>query len=121
MKWKVTALTVITIALGAFFVWNRWDASQNRGYTFGYWGQFNTVGNALSEIPDIAVIGGGGNEDITFEEFMYKVETAEGQKISLLFAERDPIRKMSSRRLTEALLKKIEAESLKSHEAGEGK
>lgn len=117
MKWRVTALAVTTIALGAFLVWNRLDAAQNRGYKFGYWGQFNRVGNALSEIQDITVTGKGGNKDITFEEFIYKVETADGQELSLWFMERDPIRKMSGRQLTEALLKKIEAESSDSHAA----
>jgi hypothetical protein len=120
MKWRVTALTVITIALGAFLVWGRWDVSQNRGYTFGYWGQFNRVGNALSENPDITVTDSGKNEDITLEESFYNVKTADGRELSLWFAERDPIRKMTGSRLTEALLKKIEAESSKSRTANKG-
>jgi hypothetical protein len=129
-RWIVTAIAVVMIALvvfygwhrlDAFFVWYRWDSGQNRGYTFGYYGQFNTVGNALSEIPGISVIGVGANHDITLEEFIYKVKTADGKELTLWFMERDPIRKMSGERLTKALLKRSEEELAKSDTLGEKK
>lgn len=111
MKWKATVLAVVMIAFVAFIAWYRWDSGQNRGYTFGYYGVFNTVDRALSEIPGVTVTGSDGNEDITFEEFVFNIKTADGKQISLWFGEQDPIRKMSGEQLTKALINKIEGES----------
>ncbi len=111
MRWPATVLAVLIAAVFAFFAWHRWDSAKNRGFTFGYYGEFNTVGNALSEIPGITVSGDGGNDDITFEDYMYNTKTADGNELVLWFAEREPIRTMSGRTLKDALLKKIEEES----------
>ena len=115
MKWKAIVLIVLMIALVAFIGWYQWDSGQNRGYTFGYYGEFNTVGRALSEIPGVSVIGSGGNEDVTFEEFVFNIKTANGKEISLWFGEQDTIRKMSGERLIKALIDKIEGESSNDH------
>ena len=100
--------------LAIFAGWLQCYSGHNFGLTFGYYGEFNTVGNAIREIPGVTVIGGGGNEDITFEEFCYVITTSQGKEIRLEFGEQDPVRRMSGAKLTDALLAKIEKELSKS-------
>ena len=58
MKWMLIPVLMLLIGFVAFVGWYRWDSSQNRGYTFGYYGEFNAVGNALAAIPGVTVCSG---------------------------------------------------------------
>ena len=39
--------------VAAFVLGYRWDAATNRGHTWGYWGEFNTVSNSLAKLPGV--------------------------------------------------------------------
>ena len=110
-KWMLTSVLVLGLGFWGFVGWYQWDSSRNRGYTFGYYGEFNTVGNALAALPGITVVDSGGNKDVSFEEFHFDVRTAEGDQLRLWFGEKDPIRRMSGDKLTQALQDKIKEES----------
>ena len=108
MKWIWMPVPVLLIGCVAFVGWYRWDSAKNRGYTFGYFGEFNTVRNALAAIPGVTVLDSGGNEDIVFEELRFDIRTSNGRQLRLWFGEQDPIRKMSGEKLARALVERIE-------------
>lgn len=89
----------------------RWDASRNRGYTFGYYGNFNRVSNALAGIPGIGISNSWANCDISMEEFGFNVTNREGNPIKIMIGEDNPIRKLSGEPLLLALKKEIEKQS----------
>ncbi|MEM9018430.1 MAG: hypothetical protein AAGC68_15555 [Verrucomicrobiota bacterium] len=97
----------LLLALIAVISFSRWDSSENRGYLFGYYGEFNTVANALEALPDVAIVSSGGTKDVIFEEFHFDVAISGGDPVELWFHESDPIRKLSGKALTKALRKKI--------------
>jgi hypothetical protein len=105
---RVFLILLALVVLGIAYVsWDRWDAAKNRGHMWGYWGQFNTVSNALAGIPGITILKPYYNADITLEEFGFDVTTSEGRKLHIGFEERDPTRKLSGAELERALLKLI--------------
>ena len=118
MKWMRTGFLVITsvcLALIALFFawifWNRWDSEKNRGFTFGYWGEFNRVSNALASMPSVALISSGHNHDLTLEEFHFEIRNSEGRELDVWFGEDDPIRSMSGQKLSRALAEKIQKQA----------
>lgn len=111
MKWLVSILLFFAVALVAFILFYTWDSKQNRGFRFGYYGQYNTVRNALEDLPGVSIVGWGYNQDVTLEEFVFTVRTDEDREIKLWFNEADPIRKMSGEKLSTALMEKIEKAS----------
>ena len=103
-------LLAIAITFGgalACFGWYRWDSSRNRGYTFGYYGELNRVGNALAQIPGVKILGSAHNPDITLEEFTFYIRTDDGARVQLWFGERDPARRLSGKRLMAELRRRI--------------
>ncbi len=92
--------------------WYYWDSSENRGYTFGYYGEFNTIVSALETIPDIEIVFAGGNHDLSFEEIVIDVKMSNEKVVCLLFGEQDPIREMSGDLLIRAIREKIERDSI---------
>lgn len=110
-SFEVTGLWLVLIALLMFsallLLW-RWDSALNRGHTFGYYGQYNMVSNALAKLPDVRVLSGGHNHDITLEEFHFDIRTSEGRDIVIWFNEDNPVRKMSGQELSQALTNMIQ-------------
>ena len=108
---RMKAFGAILGAIVVFFIaamlWYRWDAGTNHGYRRGYWGQFNTVSNALASLPGITIVNSSGNADVTMEEFGFEVVTSEGRQLHVWFSEADPIRRLSGEALTKALLEKL--------------
>ena len=107
-------MKLVAVIVGAVFLffavavlWHRWDAGTNHGHRCGYWGQFNTVSNALASLPGITIVKSGGNADITMEEFGFEVVTSDGRQLHVGFSETDPVRKLSGEALTKALLEKM--------------
>ena len=88
-----------------------WDHAQNHGYEFGYYGDFNRVGHALTRIPGVTITGKGANEDVTLEEFSYSITTSGGQPVHLGFGESDPLRDMSGEQLITGLTARIQQEA----------
>lgn len=87
----------------------RWDSGKNRGYTTGYWGEFNTVSNALAKMNGITILSAAQNADVTLEEFGFEVKTTEGRTLKLFFGETTPIRELTGDKLNAALAKEIQA------------
>ena len=114
MKWITTILVVLVRAFVAFILWYGWDSQQNRGFTFGYYGQFNTVRNALAAMPGVTIMSVGYNPDVTLEEFSFTIRTDRDQEVELWLSETDPIRAMSGEKLSLALRERIEKASSES-------
>ncbi len=89
--------------------WYQWDSAQNRGSTFGYYGQYNRVSNALASVPRVTITSGWHNHDVTLEEFGFDIRVA-GKPVRLLFSETDPIRRMNRDGAISALQLRIQAE-----------
>ncbi len=87
----------------------QWDSAQNHGNTFGYYGEYNGVSNALASIPGVTVTGGWHNHDVTLEEFGFDIRVA-GKPVRLLFSETDPIRRMKRDAAISALQLRIKPE-----------
>jgi hypothetical protein len=117
MKAAVAILGVVVVLFVAGILWYRWDSGTNRGYSWGYWGQFNTVSNGLAKIPGVTIVKFGCNADITMEEFGFDILTADGRQAHVWFSETDPIRKLSGEALSKALIEKVRKES-SNHPAG---
>ena len=103
---------VASLAAGfvvALFVWRRWDSGQNHGSSFGYYGEYNRVSNALVSIPGVVITQHWHNLDITLEEFGFDV-TVTGRPVHLYFGEGDPVRKMSRATAAAAVRRRIDAQ-----------
>ena len=111
MKRAIAVLGAIVTLFVTVILWYRWDSGANRGYSWGYWGQFNAVSNALAKIPGVTIVKSGCNADVTMEEFGFDITTAEGRQVHVWFGETDPIRKLSGDALSKALIEKIRKES----------
>lgn len=107
-KAKISAcLLLLGIAPVVFILWYRWDSDHNRGFEFGYFGDFNRVGHALSRIPGIAITRDWSNHDVSLEEFGYDITTSDGRAVHLNFSETDPLRDVTGQQLTDGLLARI--------------
>jgi hypothetical protein len=104
MKYLIALLAALVGAAVAGISYYTWDSARNRGYPFGYYGEFNTVSNALAQISGIEILGSWYNGDVTLEEFGFEIRTADGRPIKLFVSETDPIRKMSGKELEDALV-----------------
>jgi hypothetical protein len=111
MKRIITVLGTFAVLFVVAVLWYRWDSGTNHGYSLGYWGQFNTVSNALAKLPGVTIVKSGANADVTMEEFGFDITTAEGRQVHVWFSETDPIRKLSGEALPKALTEKIRKES----------
>lgn len=109
-RWVEITGIFISISV-AIFCWYGWDSGKNRGLRFGYYGEFNTVSNALAHLPDVHVLKSWHNADITLEEFGFDINR-KGQPLKIAFDESDPIRKMSGADLEKALSQLVEKESM---------
>ena len=109
MKRAIIALSAVVLMLVAGIRCYRWDSEANHGYTWGYWGQFNTISNSLTKLPGITIVKFGCNADVTMEEFGFDVLTG-GRQVPVWFDEDDPVRKLSGDALSNALLQKISTE-----------
>ena len=92
-------------------LFSRWDSKVNRGHEYGYYGELNTVSNALVALPGVTIIGSGYNRDVFLEEFGFSVRAGSRQELEVWFHEDDPIRSMSGERLKSALKNRIEEEA----------
>jgi len=101
-------LAVILIPFG-FYGWHRWDSSKNRGFEFGYYGEFNRVSNALASIPGVSVTQAWHNLDLSLEWFSFGIMVT-GQPLCLTFSETDQIRAMSRDAAITALKKRLATE-----------
>lgn len=115
LKGYIIGVLLGPILLVVFFVYfilfNDWDSEVNRGYTFGYYGEFNTVSNALAKLPGVTIKRSYHNLEITLEEFGFIIQTGSGHEIRLDIGERDPIRDMGGEKLKKELTRRINMES----------
>lgn len=108
MRYFLAILAALVGAVVAWISYYGWDSARNRGYSFGYYREFNTVSNALAQIGGIEILGSWYNGDVTLEEFGFEIKTADRRLIKLFISETSPIRKMSGKELEDALLTDIE-------------
>src|SRR5437899_10724714 len=102
----IVAFACIIVFTVGFLLWYRWDSSANRGYHFGYYGEFNTVSNALSALPGVVITNSWHNADVTLEEFGFDL-LWKGRELKIFFGARDPVRELSGADLQRALAKLI--------------
>ena len=111
MKRAIIILSMVVAVCIAGILSYRWDSETNHGYRWGYWGQFNTVSNAVAKLPGVTIVQSGCNADVSLEEFGFDIVTADGRRIHMWFSEDDPARKLTGEALSKALLEKIRNES----------
>ena len=103
MKLGTISLCAVAGVLMALISWERWDEAKNHGLGWGYWGEFNTVSNALAQVPDVTISRSWCNADfLALEEFGFDI-ISNGRPFSIGFEEKDPIRELSGQRLQLAL------------------
>ena len=110
MKFALVGIMALAALVAAFVLGYRWDAATNRGHTWGYWGEFNTVSNSLAKLPGVTITAPWYNADVTLEEFGFDV-VVQGHQVKLAFGEKDPIRSLSRERLQKALTEQIGKQS----------
>ena len=113
MKVAFAIIGGVAAILLALALWERWDEQKNRGHTWGYWGEFNTVSNRLANLPSV-VKAWHNNDFLVLEEFGFDI-MAQGQPVALVFGEKDPIRKLSAQKLDRALLEMISNKKSSNH------
>jgi hypothetical protein len=101
-------LAVISIP-AAFITWYRWDSTRNRGWEFGYFGDYNGISNALASIPGVTITQAWHNLDITLEEFGFGI-CVTGRPVQLIFGETDKIRELRQQAAVVALEQLIQTE-----------
>jgi hypothetical protein len=103
MKWLLSiAMTVIGVIV-LLLCYYHWDSRKNRGYEFGYYGEFNTVSNALARMNGVKILDSWYNADVSLEEFGFYFRTADGRTNRIAFGESAPMRKLSGPQLEQAL------------------
>jgi len=107
MKAALLIISALAVLISALIFEYRWDSARNRGHTWGYWGEFNTVSNALAIVPGVAIVTPWYNADVTLEEFGFDI-LVQGRQVKLAFGEKDPIRRLSGRNLQNALSQMVE-------------
>jgi hypothetical protein len=109
-QWLVRVVAAITLAILGFLVWYAWDSRKNHGFTFGYYGQFNTMSNALASLPGVRITSATYNGDITLEGIFFEIDRG-GRHLNIVIAEQDPVRRLSGAKLEKALSELVEKES----------
>jgi hypothetical protein len=106
---RVILILATLIGMAAMLILSyRLDSGKNRGHTTGYWGEFNTVSNALAMIGGITILSASYNADVTLEEFGFEVKTTEGRTLKLFYSETTPVRELSGDKLNATLAKEIQ-------------
>ena len=94
MKKILSKTLFIVICISVAIFWYKFDESTNRGYTFGYYGDFNRTKAYLSSIENVKITDEWYNPDIFLEEFGFVV-MYNGNQVRLFFSEGDKVRNMS--------------------------
>ena len=102
------ALMVMVGVMLMLIFYYRWDSGRNRGHTYGYFGEFNTVSNALAKINGVTIQSSWHNADVTLEEFGFDYATADGRVRKISFGEKSPIRVLAGDKLDDALIQEIQ-------------
>lgn len=98
------------ICFWGVFLLYKWDSKENRGFSFGYYGEFNTISNALKALPDVNITGSCYNDDVTLEEMLFTLRIGGEREIRIRIGETDSLRAMSGESLSSALRERIEKE-----------
>jgi hypothetical protein len=96
------AIYVCVVGVGLY---STWDGSKNRGYKFGYFGEFNRAKEALLGIPGVSVRGSYNNLDVGLEEFGFDADFR-GQRLKIDIEESDPMRLLSVAEMREELFRR---------------
>ena len=92
MRGFLIIIAVLIIGLFAIVGWYFFDGSRNRGFEFGYYGEFNRLSNRLASIPGVVVTNDWHHNDLTLEEISFDL-TFKGQPLQLRFGQDNAIRR----------------------------
>lgn len=81
--------TIFLVFIYGFFVIYNWDADKNRGFYFGYYGQFNQTQDAIKGMPGVTIIDSWQHRDISLEDFGFTIRT-KTKKATINFYENSP-------------------------------
>ena len=105
LRLSLLALLLLLVLSGpAFYLW---EANRNRGFTWGYYGDFNTLSNALAGLPKVTISNSYHLEEIHGLELVTFDLIVAGQSTHLRFPQDDPIRELRATALTNALIQRI--------------
>jgi hypothetical protein len=110
MKAALPVISALVVLIVALIFWYRWDTARNRGHSWGYWGEFNAVSNALATVPGVTILSLWYNADVTLEEFGFDI-LVQSRQVKLVFGEKDPIRRLSGQNLQNALSQMVKKQS----------
>ena len=102
----LSLVSLIALVAGLFWLYG-WDARENRGYHWGYWGQYNRVLDGLRRTSGGTVDRLYANEDLSMEEFGFVVRIPGRQELKMHFGETDGIRSLHGSDLDNALRARI--------------
>lgn len=83
-----------------------WDANRNRGFTWGYYAEFNTISNSLAQIPGVTITDTYLLDDFQLELFTFDL-VFNGKPIHLRFPQDDPARILTNEGLLSALTTRL--------------
>lgn len=107
MNKLILPLVLIPVLLVTLFALWDWDSQTNRGYSHGYWGEYNRVRSALVSIPEIRIETTFINTDISLEEFGFTVHRKNLPSVELAFGEQDILRSATGKALLDGLSLRI--------------
>lgn len=104
------SVLIATVICGpAIYVW---DSNRNRGFLWGYYGDFNAISNELGRVPGVTITNYWYDPDISLEEMSFDL-TVQGEPVRIFLEEEDPIRRLRKDALSNAAVLLIETEMQK--------
>ena len=96
--------TLVPALLIGFLVY---DGRENRGFTFGYYGDYNAITNALGQMTEISEMETFCHEDLFLEEIWFTVQLIDGTEKDIFIGQNESIRNLRHEELTLALRERI--------------
>jgi hypothetical protein len=87
-----------------------WDSNKNRGFTWGYYGDFNVISNVLASMPHVYITNTYCHTDVSLELFSFDL-LVHGKPMHLRFPQADPIRALRGIPMTNALATLLKTQS----------
>ena len=86
-----------------------WDSNRNRGFLWGYYGDFNAISNELARVPGVTITNYWHNLDVSLEGMSFDL-IVQGDPVTIFIRQSDPIRRLRKDALSNAVASLIEAE-----------
>ncbi len=89
----------LVVSVGIYIV----DGSKNRGFHFGYYGQYNRIIDAIERLPEYELIKAHANLDGVLEEIWLDIKTKDGETIKMFIGQNEEYRKLKGEALADEL------------------